>query len=288
MAPTKTHMCSINTILGQGQSYMGFDNYKKHHLFISNLVENVFEIIFPQVKQSMAKLQSFLALLCFETSFSFYIRPIAPQYYKLPEVARSVIPHAVASLEEADPRLSQLLIAKKQAVRITNDINSEIQAILRDNVYRRTFDAGVETDSYGEPFLNLRPTNSLSAIIGAQGGSWFPGPSGVGMTGSRMLQGQADYESPLSQVTGYRRTQEQLRLPVQTGAVALSSAVLQRALALRNMNSQMASTPQNQGPLTQMPKGQQPIEQASQIIARTFTPTTAQSTTDPSDEIESK
>ena len=245
---------------------------------------------FPQVKQSMAKLQSFVyvALLCFATSFSIYIGPIAPQYYTLPEVARSAIPHAVARLEQVDPRLSQLLMAKKQAVRITNDINSEIQAILWDNVYRRTFDGGVETDSNGEPFLNLRPTNRLSAIIGAQGGTWFPGPSGVGMTGSRMLGGQADYISRLSQVTGFRRTQEQLRLPVQTGTVGPSSALLQRALAMRDMNSQMASPPQNQGPLRQMPIGQQPIEQANQISARTFTPATAQSTTDPSDEIESK
>ena len=239
----------------------------------------------------MAKLQSFVyvALLCFATSFSFYIGPIAPQYYALPEVARSAIPHAVARLEQADPRLSQLLMAKKQAIRITNDINSEIQAILRDNVYRRTFDGGVETDSNGEPFLNLRPTNRLSAIIGAQGGTWFPGPSGVGMTGSRMLGGQADYISRLSQVTGFRRTQEQLRLPVQTGTVGPSSAPLQRALTFRNMNSQIASPAQSQVvSLRQIPIGQQPIEQANQIRARTFTPATAQSTTDPSDEIESK
>ena len=103
-----------------------------------------------------------------------------------------------------------------------------------------------------------------------------------------MLGGQADYISRLSQVTGYRRAQEQLPLPVQTGAVGPSSALLQRALAMRDMNSQMASPPQNQGPLRQMPIGQQPIEQANQISARTFTPATAQSTTDPSDEIESK
>lgn len=205
-------------------------------------------------------------LLCFaitffvEPSLSLYLGHIVP-WYNTPNFARSAITKPYPRSMIVDTQLSRLLIARKQAINIAKDIDSEIEALLQDKVYRRTFDAQ-DVDSNGLPFFNPRPSNSLSAVIGAQGGSWFPGPSGAGVEGSRMLEGRA---SRLSD----RRTQDAQR-PVRREPGPVLS-MLQRAAALRERYTQMARQ-----------------SQTKEITTRTFTPTTSQSTPDPSDEIESK
>ena len=268
----------------------------------------------------MAKLHSLLILLCFVPSLSsLYLGQITPGVYS-PEFVRSAIPKAVPRSEITDPQLAQLLMARKQAVKIKNDIDSEIKTLLQDKIYRRTFNGAEETDPNGFPFFNMKPRNSLSAVIGVQDGAWFPGPSGVGMTGSHMLEGQANHENQFSHF-GFRRTPQDSQLPLQRGQ-GPAPGLVQQALAMRNRNAHIVR--QNQGPLGQTlldeaivsqkaldqePMSQTPLDHApvsqtasnqvplgqtplagddNQISTRTFTPTTAQSTPDPSDEIERK
>ena len=104
---------------------------------------------------------------------------VIPQYY-LPYVLRSEVPRPVPRpiprSTIMSPELARLYAAKKQAIKIAKDIDSEIEHYVQNQLYRRTFD----TNDMNFPFFNPRPTNPLSAAIGAQGGVWFPGPSGAG------------------------------------------------------------------------------------------------------------
>ena len=211
----------------------------------------------------MTNLSCFAIFLCIAPSLSLNLGQITPQYY-IPDVLRprSAIPKPVPRAIIADPQLSGLLMARKQAMKIEKDIDSEIEALLQDKTYRRTFDSQVY-DSDGLPFFNPRPANTLSAVIGAQGGTWFPGPSGAGLEGSRMLEGRASQFSD-------RRTQDNQRA-VERGQGPLAS-MLQRTVALR-------------GRYPQMVREGQPDKQ---INARMFMPTRSQITPDPSDEISSK
>lgn len=152
------------------------------------------------------RLHIFVLLLCFVPSLSLYLGQIIPQYYS-PYVLRSDIPKPVPRSAIADPDLSQLYAAKRQAMKIVKDIDSEIEHVLRDQLYRRNFDADDYDPSF--PFFNPRPTNGLSAAIGAQGGAWFPGPSGAGVEGSHMLEGRASQ-------FGYRRAKAS-QTPSQSG-----------------------------------------------------------------------
>lgn len=190
-----------------------------------------------------------LALFCCLVpclSIQYLEGQVIPQYY-LPYVLRSEVPRPVPRpiprSTIMSPELARLYAAKKQAIKIAKDIDSEIEHYVQNQLYRRTFD----TNDMNFPFFNPRPTNPLSAAIGAQGGVWFPGPSGAGVEGSRMLEGRAN------QVPPFRRAQAS-RTP--------SESRLARILQV----------PQNVGN-TQVP--------------RTFTPTGTQSTPDPSDEINS-
>ena len=211
----------------------------------------------------MTTLSCLAILLCIAPSLSLYLGQIIPQYY-IPDVRpRSAILKPVPRSVIADPQLSGLLMARKQAMTIANDIDSTIEAILQDKTYRRTFDSQVY-DSDGLPIFNPRPANTLSAVIGAQGGTWFPGPSGAGVEGSRMLEGRASQFSD-------RRTQDTQRA-VERGQGPLAS-MLQRAVAIRGRYS------------GQMIREGQPEKQ---INARMFMPTRSQITPDPSDEISSK
>lgn len=208
----------------------------------------------------MAKLPGLVILLCFAPSLSLYLGQIVPQYYS-PDVVRSAISKPVPRAMISDPQLSRLFMARRQAIKIAKDIDSEIEHLLQEKVYRRTFDAQ-EYDENGFPIFNLRPASSFSAVIGVQGGAWFPGPSGAGVEGSRMLQGRASQFS-------VRTTQDASR-PVQR-ELEPDPRMLQRAMTMKERYAQMARQ-----------------RQEKQISARTFTPTTPQTTPDPSDEIESK
>lgn len=136
----------------------------------------------------MANLVIFALLLCFvPASLSLYLGQVVPQYYSS-DVLRPNIPRTVPRSEIANPELSRLYAAKKQAIKIVKDIDAEIEHVLQDQLYRRTFNPN-DYDPNNFPFFNPVPTNPLSAAIGVQGGAWFPGPSGAGVVGSRMLEG---------------------------------------------------------------------------------------------------
>ena len=137
---------------------------------------------------SMARLHILVILVSFvPPSLSVYLGQIIPKYY-LPYVLRSDIPKPVPRSAIPNPELSRLYAAKRQAIKIAKDIDAEIEHVLQDQLYRRNFDAS-QYDPNNLPFFNPSPTNPLSAAIGVQGGAWFPGPSGAGVEGSRMLEG---------------------------------------------------------------------------------------------------
>lgn len=135
----------------------------------------------------MASLYILTLLLCFVPSLALYLGQIVPQYYS-PYVLRSNIPKAVPRSVISSPELSRLYAAKKQAIKIAKDIDAEIEHVLQNQLYRRNFDSN-DYDPNNFPFFNPVPTSPLSAAIGVQGGAWFPGPSGAGVEGSRMLEG---------------------------------------------------------------------------------------------------
>lgn len=136
----------------------------------------------------MATLPCWVILL-FVGSSVFGQPEMVPHYDSL-EGTRSTIPKTFTRSLLTDPQLTQLLLARKQAIKIAKDVDSEIQTLLQEKAYRRTFQVP-EYNLDGQPFFNPNPANTLSAVIGAQAGSWFPGPSGAGIEGSRMLEGRA-------------------------------------------------------------------------------------------------
>lgn len=147
----------------------------------------------------MANLLIFALLLCLvHASLSLYLGQVVPQYYSL-DVLRSNIPRTVPRSEIANPELSRLYAAKKQAIKIVKDIDAEIEHVLQDQLYRRTFDPN---DPNNFPFFNPIPTNPLSAAIGVQRGAWFPGPSGAGVVGSHMLEGHVSRRAQASRTQG--------------------------------------------------------------------------------------
>ncbi|XP_068753250.1 uncharacterized protein [Montipora capricornis] len=137
----------------------------------------------------MANILCFAVFLFVAQSVAMYVDQTAPQYQY--QVIRSAIPRPVPQPMIVDPHLAQLLLARKQAIRIEKDIDSEIKTLVQENAYRRTFEMP-RYNLNGLPFFSPKPANTLSAVIGAQGGSWFPGPSGAGIEGSRMLEGRAN------------------------------------------------------------------------------------------------
>ena len=250
------------------------DNYKHRSSF------NVSFVFIDQI-HSMANVPysvCFVILLFCAPCLSLYLGQIVPQYYS-PYVLRSAIPKPVPRTMTADSQLSRLLMARRQAIKIATDIEREIKTLLQNKVYRRTFNSqDLDLDSNGFPFFNPKPANTLSAVIGVQGGAWYPGPSGAGIEGSRMLEGRASQFS-------VRRNQD-ARMPLQRGPGPARSmlfpnplqrgpgpapTMLQRAMAIKGRYAQMVQ----QG-------------QAKEISTRTFTPTTPQTTPDPSDEVDSK
>ena len=172
-----------------------------------NLILFIISLRFTvQSHTSMTELQIVVLLLCLVPCLSIYLGgQIVPQYYS-PYVLRSDVPKPVPRSTAISPALARLYAAKKQAIMIAKDIDSEIEHVMQDQLYRRTFD----TSDMDLPFFNPRPTNPLSAAIGVQGGVWFPGPSGAGVEGSHMLEGRA------SQVLPFRRAQAS-RTPSQSG-----------------------------------------------------------------------
>lgn len=254
---------------------------------------------------------------------------MVPQYGSL-EGTRSTIPKIFTRSLLTDPQLAQLLLARKQAIKIAKDVDSEIQTLLQEKAYRRTFQVP-DYNLDGQPFFNPNPANTLSAVIGAQAGSWFPGPSGAGIESSRMLEGRAshlngrmpqDDSQRTDQTKGawfpdpsgadimaqgraeqlnYRRTQDTTQQRVGTWFQnPLSTGVYDSRLPQVRVNQLNDRRPQDttQRPVQRgtvpsrlqkattirvLPQGQKP-----EINSRAFAPTTAHSTKDPSDEVESE
>lgn len=254
---------------------------------------------------------------------------MVPQYGSL-EGTRSTIPKIFTRSLLTDPQLAQLLLARKQAIKIAKDVDSEIQTLLQEKAYRRTFQVP-DYNLDGQPFFNPNLANTLSAVIGAQAGSWFPGPSGAGIEGSRMLEGRAshlngrmpqDDSQRTDQTKGawfpdpsgadimaqgraeqlnYRRTQDTTQQRVGTWFQnPLSTGVYDSRLPQVRVNQLNDRRPQDttQRPVQRgtvpsrlqkattirvLPQGQKP-----EINSRAFAPTTAHSTKDPSDEVESE
>lgn len=154
----------------------------------------------------MARLHILFILVSFVSpSLSLYLGQIIPQYFS-PYVLRSDIPKPVPRSAIPDPELSRLYAAKRQAIKIAKDIDAEIEHVLQDQLYRRNFDSN-QYDPNNLPFFNPSPTNPLSAAIGVQGGAWFPGPSGAGVEGSRMLEGHTSQFSVRSAQASRRQSQ---------------------------------------------------------------------------------
>lgn len=277
----------------------------------------------------MANLPCLVVILLFVGSSVLGQPEIVPRYGSL-EVTRSTIPKIFPRSLLTDPQLAQLLLARKQAIKIAKDVDSEIQTLLQEKAYRRTFGAR-DYNLDGQPFFNPNPANTLSAVIGAQAGSWFPGPSGAGIEGSRMLEGRAsqlnsrtpqDDSQRTDQTKGAwfpdpsgagimpqdradqlnnRRTQD---ATLQTGGTwfqnPLTVGIYDSRLPQVRVNQLNDRRPQDttQRPFQRgtVPSGQQkattirvlPQGQKPEINTRAFTPTTAHTMTDPSDEIESE
>lgn len=166
----------------------------------------------------MARLHVLVILAFMPPSDSFYLGHIIPQYFS-PYVLHSDIPRPVPRSQIPNPELSRLYAAKRQAIKIVKDIDAEIERVLQNQLYRRNFDAN-QYDQNGLPFFNPSPTNPLSAAIGAQGGAWFPGPSGAGVEGSRMLEGHTSQFSVRSAQASRRQSQTGLTGMLQAAQMA--------------------------------------------------------------------
>ena len=112
----------------------------------------------------MATLPCWVILL-FVGSSVFGQPEMVPHYDSL-EDTRSTIPKTFTRSLLTDPQLTQLLLARKQAIKIAKDVDSEIQTLLQEKAYRRTFQVP-EYNLGGQPFFNPNPANTLSAVIGA-------------------------------------------------------------------------------------------------------------------------
>ena len=138
--------------------------------------------------------------------------------------------------------------------------------------------------------LNSRMPQDDSQRTDQTKGAWFPDPSGAGT----MTQGRADQ-------LNYRRTQDATQQRVDTWFQnPLTAGVYDSRVSQVRVNQLNDRRPQD---TTQRPvqRGTVPTRvqkaatirvlpqgQKTEINSRTFTPTTAHTTTDPSDEVESE